>query len=219
MLNKNITFNHPNIQKAFSRFLDEAWHNDLCYTRTAWMFFSQMLMRFDKHLSVFRAKVVNFSVAIFVMTIGSYVFFPMMANADMENIQTSAERNSTALVIASMQNQTKDYGTLPVSETAKARKTFTVPITAYTSEVGQTDDSPCVTASGLNVCKRDQEDIVAANFLPIGTHVRIPELYGDRIFSVQDRMNARFNRHVDIWLKDLQQAKQFGLKFAKIEVF
>ncbi len=219
MLNKNNTQGFTDIQKAFNGFLDNAWHNDLCYTRTAWMFFSQTLMRFDKSFSTFRVRAVNFSVVIFVMTIGSYVFFPMMANADSATDPSPATKNSVALTIASMQNQTKAYGTLPPSDEAKVRKTLIIPITAYTSEVGQTDDSPCITASGLNVCKRNQEDIVAANFLPMGTRVRIPELYGDRIFTVQDRMNKRYDKHMDIWFKDLSQAKKFGLKIAKIEVF
>jgi len=219
MLNKNFTQGYTNIQKAFNRFLDNAWHNDLCYTRTAWMFFSQALHRLDKNLSSFRSRALNFTVVIFVMTIGSYVFFPMMANADIADDQKPMAHTSVELVVASMQNETKSFGTLPVAEVAAVRKTFMIPITAYTSEVGQTDDSPCITASGMNVCKRNQEDIVAANFLPMGTRVRIPELYGERIFTVQDRMNARYDKHMDIWLKDLSQAKQFGLKMAKIEVF
>ncbi len=219
MLNKNFTQGYTNIQKAFNRFLDNAWHNDLCYARTAWMFFSQTLNRFDKSISTFRSKAMNFTAIIFVMTIGSYVFFPMMANADIADDQKSTEHSSVALVIASMQNQTKSFGSLPVSEDAPVRKTFVIPITAYTSEAAQTDDSPCITASGMDVCKRNQEDIVAANFLPMGTRVRIPELYGDRIFTVQDRMNRRYDKHMDIWLKDLSQAKQFGLKITKIEVF
>jgi len=39
------------------------------------------------------------------------------------------------------------------------------------------------------------------------------------VFYVQDRMNARYDRHLDIWMKDYQDAKQFGLKMTTIEVF
>lgn len=92
------------------------------------------------------------------------------------------------------------------------------PITAYTSEAAQTDDAPCITASGFNVCAHNQEDIIAANFLPLGAKVRIPELFGDRVFTVEDRMNRRFPNHVDIWMKEKKQAIQFGVKSATIEV-
>jgi 3D (Asp-Asp-Asp) domain-containing protein len=91
-------------------------------------------------------------------------------------------------------------------------------ITAYNSEVGQTDSSPCVTANGFNVCKHGLEDTIAANWLKFGTKVRIPEIFGDRIFVVRDRMNKRFPDKVDIWMQDKADAKHFGLKIAKIEV-
>jgi hypothetical protein len=37
------------------------------------------------------------------------------------------------------------------------------------------------------------EDSIAANFLPLGTVVRFPDLYGDKTFVVRDRMNAKYN--------------------------
>lgn len=91
-------------------------------------------------------------------------------------------------------------------------------ITAYNSELGQTDNSPCITANGFNLCQHNIEDSVAANFLPFGAKIRIPELFGDKIFIVRDRMNSRYYNRVDIWLADKNNAIQFGLKSAKIEV-
>jgi len=96
--------------------------------------------------------------------------------------------------------------------------TSTHQITAYTSQVAQTDASPCTTASGFNVCRHNEEDVIAANFLPFGAKVRIPELFGDRVFTIQDRMNRRFPSHVDVWMKNYDQAIHFGTKAAKIEV-
>lgn len=98
------------------------------------------------------------------------------------------------------------------------KKTGKYEMTAYTSEVAQCDASPCITANGFNVCKHGIEDTVAANFLKFGTKVRIPELYGDRVFIVRDRMNRRYTDRVDIWMKDKKQAIKFGFKVAKIEV-
>lgn len=100
----------------------------------------------------------------------------------------------------------------------KVVRTSTHVMTAYNSEVGQTDDSPCITANGFNVCKHGIEDTVAANFLKLGTKVKIPDLYGDRIFVVRDRMNKKHPNRVDIWMKDRPSAIKFGVKTVKIQV-
>ena len=91
-------------------------------------------------------------------------------------------------------------------------------ITAYTSEVAQTDDTPCITANGYNVCEGENEDTIAANFLPFGAKVRIPELFGDRVFVVRDRMNRRYPNKVDVWMRDKHEAIEFGNQLAKIEI-
>ncbi len=91
-------------------------------------------------------------------------------------------------------------------------------ITAYNSEAAQTDDSPCITANGFNVCEHGTEDTIAANFLKFGTKVRIPELFGDRVFVVRDRMNRRHADRVDVWMNNRQDALKFGIRVAKIEV-
>ena len=91
-------------------------------------------------------------------------------------------------------------------------------MTAYNSEVAQTDDSPCITANGFNVCEHGIEDTVAANFLKFGTKVRIPDLFGDRIFVVRDRMNKRYPDRVDIWMLEKSDAIQFGVRRTRIEV-
>lgn len=90
-------------------------------------------------------------------------------------------------------------------------------ITAYNSEASQTDGSPCITANGFNVCEHGIEDVIAANFLKFGTKVRIPELFGDQIFIVRDRMNPRFPERVDIWMIDKTDAKNFGVKRVIVE--
>jgi len=100
----------------------------------------------------------------------------------------------------------------------KVVRTSTHTMTAYNSDPAQTDNTPCITANGFDVCAHGEEDTIAANFLKFGTKVRIPELYGDRIFVVRDRMNKRYTDRVDIWMKDKTDARKFGVKVAKIEV-
>ncbi|MEK7590158.1 MAG: hypothetical protein AAB454_00430 [Patescibacteria group bacterium] len=93
-------------------------------------------------------------------------------------------------------------------------KRIEVVLTAYSSTLDQTDDSPFVTASNTRV----RDGIVAANFLPFGTKIKIPDLFGDKIFVVEDRMHRRFNDRVDIWFSDRWSARQFGLQKAEIIV-
>jgi len=91
-------------------------------------------------------------------------------------------------------------------------------VTAYNSDAGQCDNTPCITANGYDVCSHGIEDTIAANFLKFGTKVRIPEYFGDRVFVVRDRMNAKHNNRVDVWMLEKTAAKKFGIKAAKIEV-
>ena len=94
-------------------------------------------------------------------------------------------------------------------------KTLKVIVTGYSSTVEQTDSTPFITASGSTV----KEGIVANNLLPFGTEIRIPELYGDKVFVVEDRMHKRKGYyHVDIWFPEYAQAKEFGAKTIYIEV-
>ena len=87
-------------------------------------------------------------------------------------------------------------------------------VTAYSSTPEQTDDTPFTTASGTQV----REGIVAANFLPFGTKIMFPELYGNRIFVVEDRMHPRKKYQVDIWFPGYEEAKNFGAKTTTIQV-
>lgn len=103
------------------------------------------------------------------------------------------------------------------SEIKVTRSSFHT-LTAYNSEAAQTDDSPCITANGFDVCAHGIEDTIAANFLKFGTKVRIPELFGDRIFIVRDRMNKRYPDRVDVWFLSKSEARQFGVRHATIEV-
>lgn len=90
-------------------------------------------------------------------------------------------------------------------------------ISAYTSTPGQTDSTPFIAASG----KRVFDGMIAANGLPFGTIVKIPSLYGNKEFVVEDRMNERYPLgHMDIWLDTTQsEARRFGVKRVEVEIY
>lgn len=123
----------------------------------------------------------------------------------------SAESQTVQLIVP-----TKDE--VPAAPKPVVVATHKLIITAYSSTIDQTDGDPCHTANGFNVCTNNEENVVAANFLPFGTKIRIPEYFGDRIFVVQDRMNKRHGYRVDVWLKTRQAALKLGVKYTTIEV-
>lgn len=93
-------------------------------------------------------------------------------------------------------------------------KRMLVTMTAYSSTPDQTDDSPFITASNTRV----RDGIVASNFLPFKTKIMIPELFGNKVFTVEDRMHRRFGDRVDVWFADRATAARFGLQEAQILV-
>lgn len=101
----------------------------------------------------------------------------------------------------------------PVTNTISQKKIVT--ITAYSSTPDQTDDTPFITASNTIV----HDGVIAANFLEFGTKIRIPKLFGNKIFTVEDRMHYRYqDNHIDIWFPDRESALNFGIKQAEIEI-
>jgi len=86
-------------------------------------------------------------------------------------------------------------------------------VTAYSSEPRQTDSTPYTTAWITPV----RDGVVALNFLPKGTLVRFPDLFGEKVFIVEDRMNVRYPYRADIWMQSRESAQQFGIKYTRME--
>ena len=92
-----------------------------------------------------------------------------------------------------------------------------VTTTGFSSDEGQTDSSPCITASGKWV----RAGTVASNFLPLGTLLKIREVGGREfpgIYIVEDRMAYRFSNRIDIWFAQTSQALDFGKRQIEIVV-
>lgn len=97
----------------------------------------------------------------------------------------------------------------------RAIRSMSVVVTAYSSTPWETWGNPFITAAGTYV----KDGIIANNYLPFGTRVRIPEIYGEKIFVVEDRMHSRKgNYHIDIWFPSYCEALNFGVKRTYIEV-
>ncbi len=99
--------------------------------------------------------------------------------------------------------------------------TLMVVASAYSSTPYQTDDSPFTTANGEHVYWGG----VAANIvdtngrnIPFGTKLMIPDLFGDQIFTINDRMNRRYKNNLDVWFSNTADAREFGRKTIKIVI-
>ncbi len=102
-----------------------------------------------------------------------------------------------------------------VSSPQNPKQIMKVIITAYSSSPKETDSTPFITAAGTPV----RDGIVANNLLPFGTKIKIPDLYGNKIFVIEDRMNRRKgSNQFDIWFVSHAEAEKFGVEITYIEI-
>ncbi|PIT91795.1 hypothetical protein COU12_01085 [Candidatus Jorgensenbacteria bacterium CG10_big_fil_rev_8_21_14_0_10_54_38] len=99
-------------------------------------------------------------------------------------------------------------------EKAAGPEIYEVWVTAYASTPEETDGTPFTTAMNTET----HDGVIAVNFLPFRTRVRIPALFGDKVFTVEDRMHRRKMDFVDIWMPSKAEAVGFGIVHAAIEV-
>lgn len=88
-------------------------------------------------------------------------------------------------------------------------------VTAYSSSIWETWGCPYTTASNTQV----RDGVVANNMLPFGTKIRFPELFGEKVFVIEDRMHYRKgDYHFDIWFPSRSEALQFGVQRTTVEI-
>lgn len=128
-------------------------------------------------------------------------------------MQTSSDNIEEKLAFS--EGNSLIYSANPANPDPKVLREMNVIVTAYSSTILETDESPYLTASGTHV----KEGIVANNLLPFGTKIRMPKIFGDEIFIVEDRMNRKVGYyHIDVWFSSYLEAKSFGVKTTYIEV-
>jgi 3D (Asp-Asp-Asp) domain-containing protein len=182
------------------------------------MFATRVLRYFGFNtLTPKRTKWLAAGLAVFAAVVGLYPF-DSRANVNASLISTLPVTQSQVFDVqdAAKINAAQDA---PVKKKLakqapkyKVLRTMTVSATAYNSEVAQTDNSPMYSADGTWVFW----GMVAMNGQPFGTKIRIPKLYGDKIFTVHDR-GGFGTTHVDIWMKNHADAIQFGRRTITIE--
>lgn len=93
-------------------------------------------------------------------------------------------------------------------------KTVSAIVTAYTSSIDETDDTPNLTASGKTT---GPQTIACPSRLKFGTKVEVNE----KIYTCEDRMHARYrDKEVyDIWLPTKELAYQWGKRNVEIKIY
>jgi 3D (Asp-Asp-Asp) domain-containing protein len=156
-------------------------------------------------------KIILFTISLIL--VGGCFFFCLAKESEVPNLWTSSQNtlNEDSFLII-QGNSILPISSLPEIKVVRQMKVIT---TAYSSCEWQTDDTPYITAAGTRV----RDGIVANNLLAFGTKIRLPEIYGDKIFVVEDRMHSRKGSyHVDIWFASYNEALNYGAQKTYIEV-
>ena len=93
-------------------------------------------------------------------------------------------------------------------------------VTAYNAgDPKQTDDTPCVSANGENLCTAlaTGKKRCAANFVPLGSRLPVEKI---GVCLVTDRTNKRYRNRVDIAMprKDYHKARRFGRQRLRVKI-
>ena len=129
------------------------------------------------------------------------------------------------------------------SDASSGFSTLTAMVTAYTSSVGETDDTPCISASGVNICELgDDEPIFAIvnNELKLAEIIACPKIYDfetvvsflevnnqgqiyERYFRCLDRMSLKHPDRFDIYMgqgeEAYNRAMEWGVKTLEVKIY
>ncbi|MBU0598089.1 3D domain-containing protein, partial [Patescibacteria group bacterium] len=142
-------------------------------------------------------------IVLLIILIGEFSF-PYQATASEIKIEPSIFESTQINFSIAKEPPVLHLPEIPDRPQPEAKRSLKISVTAYSSTPDQTSGDPLITASGSRV----RDGIIAANFLPIGTKVRFPEKYGNKIFIVEDRMHQRYWQRADIWMETRDAAKQ-----------
>lgn len=99
------------------------------------------------------------------------------------------------------------------------RKRVLAIVTAFTARVEETDNEPCIAASGKDVCKYPEQVIACPPVLEFGQIVSI----NGQEFICHDRMNIRFRQpgdwYFDILKTNLSEARKFGRQVKEVVIY
>ncbi len=148
-----------------------------------------------------------------ILGLGEFAIFPLPPVFYLEEKPSLETENASIVSLLAITQDSALIASGKLTSFPETKK-IRVALTAYSSHPDETDDTPFLTASGTET----RDGVIAANFLPFGTMIRIPELFGDKVFIVEDRMHRKFSKRVDIWMPSKKEALMFGKAISEIEI-
>lgn len=148
-----------------------------------------------------------------VVVYASFVPFPTFSQGDLtESIQVLFQEQP----LEQVNDENEVSLTLPqIADVDEVKKTFFSQVTVYHSLPHETSGDPFITALGT----RTRDGVLASNCLAFGTRVRLPELFGERVFVVEDRLAAGKTCFVlDVWREYNPNNPSFGAPVTKVEI-
>jgi 3D (Asp-Asp-Asp) domain-containing protein len=89
-------------------------------------------------------------------------------------------------------------------------------ITAYYLVPWETDDDPCILASGINACEIKNKKIVACpRKYPFGTKF----LINGEIWECQDRLNIKYDDRIDLLVATEEEMEKWGKRILPVTIF
>lgn len=156
-----------------------------------------------------RLRFVPFSYKLFLVclgAVGSYSWNTAYTLYNEQSTYSITYENTQA--IETVQAKTEAIETKPEAEAWKVAE-----FSAYTASVGETDASPLIMASGKMVYVGA---IACPRTVELGSRV---EVRGLGVFVCEDRMNARYTEHFDIFKLTKAEAYQFGRKALEYRIY
>ncbi len=96
----------------------------------------------------------------------------------------------------------------------KKSKTIIAVVTAYYPSKKETDNTPCISASGLNICKTKKNIVACPRKYPFGTRVIIE----GKLYFCEDRTNIKYDGIFDILVKDKKEMLKWGKKILPVTI-
>ena len=115
---------------------------------------------------------------------------------------TMRKNNQPQPIISTTTTTTKSYISLGV---------YT--ITAYNTLSYQTDNEPCISASGMNICETEGLICACPREFEFGTNF----LIDGKVYNCQDRLHSKYDNRIDLLMDTIEEAKEFGKQ--ELEVY
>jgi 3D (Asp-Asp-Asp) domain-containing protein len=141
-------------------------------------------------------------------------FSPLSANSSYEPPSYISSETTITAVNSPIYSYKKEEAEIKQVEVTTSSIGIYFRTSAYNSLVGQTDSTPCIPASGNNICGRTNV-VACPRRYPLGTKFIIE----GKEYICEDRLNERVDNGIDIFLdKDLQSALNWGVRYLEVQV-